>query len=117
MKLILHLCSIHKSDKMLDFKEYWEKLSSVEKLKFVLKIIFGLIAILFAVFNWQTLELHLVFGKVYLPLTILIFICFIVGFFLSSLFDFRRFNKKNIEIERLERQIEKLKAKEIEEKK
>lgn len=102
---------------MLDFKEYWEKLSSVEKLKFVLKIIFGLIAILFAVFNWQTIELHLVFGKVYLPLTILIILCFAIGFFFSSIFDYRRFKKKNNEIEKLQREIEKLKAKEIDESK
>ena len=100
---------------MLEFKEYWEKLSSIEKLKFVLKIIFGLIAFLFAVFNWQTVELHLVFGKVNLPLTILIILCFAIGFFLSSLFDYRRFKKKNNEIEKLQREIEKLKSKEIEE--
>lgn len=92
---------------MMELKAYWESLSGVGKVKFVLKIILIILALLFTVFNWQSVEVHLVFGKVHLPQTVLIVLCMAVGFVLSSVFDYRRFKKKDLEIQALKKQLTK----------
>lgn len=93
---------------MMELKAYWENLTTMGKVKFVSKIILGIIAFLFAVFNWQSTELHLVFLKLELPLTILILICVAIGFVLSSVFDYKRFKKKDEEIASLKKELESL---------
>jgi uncharacterized integral membrane protein len=90
---------------MLELKEYWESLSGVGKVKFVLKIILVILATLFSVFNWQSVELHLIFTKVALPQTVLIVISMVVGLIISSIFDYRRFKKKDQEIKRLKEEM------------
>jgi uncharacterized integral membrane protein len=90
----------------VELKEYWESLNAFGKFKFVAKIILVILTILFAVFNWQNIELHLIFVKVNVPLTVLILICFGIGLLISSIFDYRRFKVKNKEIEVLKKQIE-----------
>ena len=94
---------------MLDLKEYWESLTGAQKFKFVLKIVLLLLGILFAVFNWQSVQLHLVFGKLHVPLTVMIVVCFSVGLITSSIFDYRRFMKKDREIEKMQKEIAHLK--------
>jgi uncharacterized integral membrane protein len=90
---------------MLELKEYWEGLTLGQKIKFIAKIVLVLFAILFAVFNWQTVELHLIFAKVSMPLTVLIVLCFAIGLILSSIFDYRRFKKKDKEIQELKKML------------
>jgi uncharacterized integral membrane protein len=90
---------------MIELKEYWEGLSTIGKIKFVSKVILVILAIVFAVLNWQMVELHLIFVKFELPLTVLILSCFAIGIILSSLFDYKRFKQKNREIEELKRKI------------
>jgi len=86
-------------------KEYWNDLSSAQKIKLVLRIILGLLALIFAVQNWQMTEVVLVFYKIPLPLTIIIVLCVTVGFALASIFDYRKFKLKNKEIEDLKTKI------------
>lgn len=90
---------------MIDLKEYWESLSPSGKIKFVSKIILVILAIIFAVLNWQMVELHLIFIRFELPLSVLILLCFVIGVILSSIFDYRRFMQKNKEIEELKKKI------------
>lgn len=90
---------------MMELKAYWDSLNTVGKVKFVLKIILIILALLFTIFNWQSVEVHMVFGKVYLPLTLLIVLCIAIGFILSSIFDYRRFKKKDQEIDALKKQL------------
>jgi uncharacterized integral membrane protein len=94
---------------MMELRDYWESLSIGGKIKFVLKIILGVLAFLFALFNWQSTVLHLVFLKLELPLTILILLFGGIGFVLSSVFDYRRFKKKDEEIAALKKELENLK--------
>jgi putative membrane protein len=90
---------------MLELKEYWESLSGMGKARFVGKIILMILAILFAVLNWQSVELHLVFARITIPLTLLIVLCVVVGLIISSIFDYRRFKKKDQEIKRLKKEL------------
>lgn len=90
---------------MIELKEYWESLTGVGKVKFVLKVILVIISILFAIFNWQTIELHLVFTKIQIPLTLLIVLCVGIGLVISSMFDYKRFKKKDKEIEQLKKEL------------
>jgi uncharacterized integral membrane protein len=90
---------------MMELKAYWDSLSLPGKIKFILKIILIILALLFTVFNWQSIDVHLVFGKIHLPLTVLIVLCIAIGFVLSSIFDYRRFKKKDLEIEQLKKQL------------
>jgi putative membrane protein len=91
---------------MMELKAYWDSLSGFGKFKFVLKIILVILAMLFAIFNWQSVEVDLVFLKINLPVTVLILMCIVIGFILSSVFDYRRFKKKDKEIADLKKQIE-----------
>jgi uncharacterized integral membrane protein len=86
-------------------KEYWNDLSSAQKTKLVLKIILGLLAVIFAVRNWEMTEVVLVFFKMKLPLTIIIILCVFIGFALASIFDYRKFRLKNKEIDELKTKI------------
>ena len=90
---------------MLELKEYWESLSAMGKAKFVGKIVLVILAVLFAVLNWQSVELHLVFTRITMPLTVLIMSCFAIGLVISSIFDYRRFKKKDQEIKRLKKEL------------
>jgi lipopolysaccharide assembly protein A len=90
---------------MLELEEYWKSLTVNGKIKFVAKIIVVILSILFAVFNWQTVELHLIFLKVNVPLTLLIVICVVIGLIISSIFDYRRFQQKDREIRRLKKEL------------
>jgi uncharacterized membrane protein affecting hemolysin expression len=49
--------------------------------------------------------LHLIFAKVSMPLTVLIVLCFAIGLILSSIFDYRRFKKKDKEIQELKKML------------
>jgi uncharacterized integral membrane protein len=98
-------------------KEYWNDLTASQKTKLILKIILGLLAIIFAVRNWQSTPVVLVFFKMNLPLTIIIVLCLGIGFALASVFDYRKFKIKNKEITELKSRIANLTAiKETEEK-
>lgn len=90
---------------MIELKEYWDSLTATGKAKFILKIILVILSILFAIFNWQTIELHLIFLKVQIPLTLLIVVCVGIGLIISSIFDYRRFKKKDKEIQRLKKEL------------
>jgi uncharacterized integral membrane protein len=94
---------------MMELREYWDNLTVGGKIKFVLKVILGILAFLFALFNWQNTELHLVFIRLQMPLTILILAFGGIGFVLSSIFDYRRFKKKDEEIAALKKELEGLK--------
>ncbi|MFA7273463.1 MAG: LapA family protein [Crocinitomicaceae bacterium] len=89
-------------------KEYWTDLTSGQKTKLVLKIVLGLFALIFAVRNWQSTEVVLIFFKVNMPLTVLILACLAIGFALASLFDYRKFKAKDKEITDLKEKMKTL---------
>lgn len=86
-------------------KEYWNDLNSGQKTKLILKITLGILALIFAIRNWQSTSVVLVFFKMNLPLTVIIVLCLAIGFALASIFDYRKFKAKNKEISELKSKV------------
>lgn len=86
-------------------KEYWNDLSSSQKTKLIIKILLGILVLIFAIRNWQSTPVVLVFFKMNLPLTIIIVLCIAIGFAAASVFDYRKFKAKNKEISELKSKI------------
>lgn len=61
-------------------KDYWNKLSFGEKAKLIFFGICGLLIFIFALLNWNVYNLNLIFGKVQVPVTILILISMFGGY-------------------------------------
>jgi uncharacterized integral membrane protein len=85
--------------------EYWNNLTSGQKSKLVMKVMIGLLAFIFAIRNWQSVPVILVFFKTQIPLTLVIILCVGIGFAVSSLFDHRKFKAKDKEITDLKTKI------------
>ncbi len=85
--------------------EYWNELSTGQKTKLILKIVVGILALLFAVQNWQSVSFSLVFFRFNIPGTVLILICIGIGFGLASIFDYKKFKVKNKEITELKSKL------------
>jgi uncharacterized integral membrane protein len=86
-------------------KEYWNDLTSGQKTKLILKILLGILAFIFAIRNWQSTPVVLLFFEMNLPLTIIIALCLAIGFAVASVFDYRKFKAKNKEISLLKSKI------------
>jgi uncharacterized integral membrane protein len=89
--------------------EYWHSLSTVNKIKFVLSILLGILGVVFATLNWTEQEVHLLVTKAKMPLTLLIIFSIVVGYALSFVFSYRKFRTKDREIEALKRELEEMK--------
>lgn len=61
-------------------KEYWIKLTFVQKVKLIFFAVLGLLILIFALLNWYVYDLNLIFGTVKVPVTILILISMFGGY-------------------------------------
>lgn len=86
-------------------KEYWQNLTAAKKTRLVLTIVLSLCAIIFAARNWRETEVILVFLKVRMPLTLVIVLSAVIGFAIASLFDYRKFKARDLEIKRLNNKL------------
>lgn len=86
-------------------KEYWNELNTNGKIKLIFKVLLAIMALIFAIRNWESTPVILVFFKMNLPLTIIILLSLAIGFALASLFDYRKFKEKNKEIGELKSKI------------
>ena len=86
-------------------KEYWNDLTYREKVRLVTVSIIGLIVLLFTIFNWQSTELHLVFTKVNIPLTVIILISLVGGYAFAKLTSFGKTRKLEKKVRKLEKQL------------
>ncbi len=91
--------------------EYWNTLSLLNKAKFVLSVILGIIGVVFATLNWKEQDVHLLFVQTKMPLTLLIIFSMIVGYAFSFIFSYKKFRAKDKEIELLRSELDDLKAK------
>lgn len=73
----------------------WKDLEKKQKVRYILIAVISILTTLFAVFNWQSVKLHLIVTSFNIPLTVLIFISMLVGFAASSLFDYFKKRKKS----------------------
>lgn len=92
-------------------QEYWNSLSVINKIKFVLSLIIGIIAVIFATLNWNSQEVHLIFTKKQMPLTMLIIFSMIGGYAIAYVFSYRKGRTLQREIDKLKAEIEELKEK------
>lgn len=90
-------------------EEYWKSLSSLNKIKFSVSLLIGILAVVFATLNWETQEVHLLVKKVKMPLTLLIFFAIFAGYGLSFVFSYKKFRAKEKEIDKLKEELEILK--------
>ena len=89
-------------------KDYWNSISTGKKIRLIFILFLVLLGLIFAIRNWQSTEVILVFYKVELPLTLIITISGIIGYAISALFEFRKFMKKDKEIADLKEKIKNL---------
>ena len=86
-------------------KEYWNELTAGQKIKHSISAIAGILVIIFAILNWESTEVHLLFTVVSIPKILLIIVSLAGGFGLATLFDYRKFRKKDREIKSLRSQL------------
>jgi uncharacterized integral membrane protein len=89
--------------------DYWKTLSPIDKIKFTFNVLLGIVGVVFATLNWHSQEIHLVFFKAKLPLTLLIIFSMIVGYAISTLFNLKKFQVKDDKIENLESELKAVK--------
>jgi uncharacterized integral membrane protein len=69
------------------------------KVKFVFSLIGLIFGVIFSTLNWNSLEVHLIFTKMNLPLTVVLLFAFIIGIAFANLMHFQRQRKKDKEQE------------------
>lgn len=92
-------------------KEYWSKLSFIQKANHLFWAVIGLLILIFALLNWQTIEVNLIFGKIEIPLTILILVSMFGGYGYARIFGFIKARKKDKEISYLKGEVAALRHK------
>lgn len=89
-------------------KEYWNSLSTMKKIRLIGAILLGLFVIVFAIRNWRDTEVVFLFSQTKMPLTIIMVLSGAAGFALASLFDYKKFKKRDKEIKRLTDKVNEL---------
>lgn len=74
--------------------EFWKTLNFWSKVKFVLSLIGLIFGVIFSTLNWNSLEVHLIFIKMEMPLTIVLLFSFVIGIAFANLMHFQRQRKK-----------------------
>jgi uncharacterized integral membrane protein len=92
-------------------KDYWQKLSFTQKLNHIFWGVVGLLILIFALLNWKVFDLNLIFGKVKVPVTILILVSMFGGYGYAKIFGFMKTRKRDREISYLKGEISALRDK------
>lgn len=87
-------------------KEWWDGLTSSQKIKYIISAIAGILVLIFAIVNWKMVNVNLLITTVRIPITLLIVLSLAGGFGLATLFDYRKFKKKDKEIKSLKTQLD-----------
>lgn len=82
-------------------KEWWDGLSSSQKLKYIISAVSGILVLIFAIVNWKSIPVNFLITTIRIPTTLLIVLSLAGGFGLATLFDYRKFRKKDKEINTL----------------
>jgi hypothetical protein len=73
--------------------------------------VIGLLILIFALLNWKVFDLNLIFGKVKVPVTILILVSMFGGYGYAKIFGFMKTRKRDREISYLKGEISALRDK------
>lgn len=91
-------------------KDYWDSLTVMGKTKLILAILIGIFTFVFAIQNWRRVEVKHIIGSSYMPLTIIILLSIGAGFLMATIFDYRKFKKKDAEIKQLKEKLTAIKT-------
>jgi uncharacterized integral membrane protein len=86
-------------------KDYWNKLSFIEKVKLIFFGVVGLLILIFALLNWKVYNLNLVFGKIEVPVTILILVSMFGGYAYARIYGALKSRKREKEISYLKGEL------------
>ena len=86
-------------------KDYWKKLSFGEKAKLIFFAICGLLILIFALLNWKVYNLNLIFGKVEVPVTILILVSMFGGYAYARIYSWIKARQQDKEISYLKGEL------------
>ncbi len=89
--------------------EYWESLSGLKKVKLIATVILSVFVVVFAIVNWQEIEVEFIFFRLKIYVTLLIVICISLGYLISSLFEYKYYNQKQREVLALQSELAVLK--------
>ena len=95
-------------------KEYWNDLTTAQKAKYIVASVAGILVVIFAILNWRFTSVHVLFTKVEIPITLLIIMSIAGGFGIATLFDYRKFKKKDKQIKQLKAKLAQKEASEEE---
>lgn len=82
-------------------EEYWNNLSFAGKAKFILSVIVGTLTVVLATLNWTETQVHLIFWKPIVPLSLIIIGSVVGGYAISYVFAYRKFKTKDGEIDEM----------------
>ncbi len=82
-------------------KEWWDGLSNSQKMKYIISAVSGMLVLIFAIVNWKSIPVNFLITTIRIPTTLLIVLSLAGGFGLATLFDYRKFKKKDKEINTL----------------
>lgn len=77
---------------------------------YVLGLIATIFILLFAIVNWQEVKVNLIFFEFKTYVTLLILLCGVLGYASSTVWNYRKTQRKDQEIERLQNEINRLKS-------
>jgi len=86
-------------------KDYWKKLTFVEKVKFIFFAVIGLLIFIFALLNWKDYALNLIFDTFELPVTIIILISMFGGYAYARIYGWVKSRKYEKEINYLKGEL------------
>lgn len=92
-------------------KDYWGNLSFAQKIKHIFWAVIGLLILIFALLNWQIIKVDFIFGKVAIPVTVLIVLSMFGGYGYAKLFGFFKTRKLDQEISYLKGEVSALRNK------
>ena len=84
---------------------YWQSLTFSQKVKMISWGVAGLLILIFAGLNWQSVELHVLVSSFQIPLVILIVLCILIGYGYARIFGASANRKKDEEIKALKQEL------------
>ena len=94
-------------------EEYWKNLSVAGKAKFIISVIIGTLTVVLATLNWTEIQMHLIFWKPTIPLSLIILGAVVGGYAISYVLAYRKFKSKDGEIDEMKAQTAKTKKLEL----
>lgn len=96
-------------------KEIWSSLTPWKKFKVICAGLLVIYVIIFAIVNWHIAKVDFLFFQIDISVTLLIILCLVMGYLISSVFDYKRYKQKDKEIKKLRLRIEEIEAENAEE--